>query len=137
MLDQQRLKAIELLVAGETISNTAELVGVTRSTIYKWKEQDDFKYEMERQISFLKSGIERKLLANVNTFLDELCKIALKSESDKTRLDAITYCINRLVGTPTQMVQEQTEYRTPAKDMDIDAVLAEIEELKDDSEEEC
>ena len=35
------------------------------------------------------------------------------------------------------MVQEQTEYRTPAKDMDIDAVLAEIEELKDDSEEEC
>ena len=44
MLDQQRLKAIELLVTGETISSTAELVGVTRSTIYKWKEQDDFKY---------------------------------------------------------------------------------------------
>lgn len=137
MLDQQRLKAIELLVAGETISSTAELVGVTRSTIYKWKEQDDFKYEMERQIAFLKSGIERKLLANVNPFLDELCKIALKSESDKTRLDAITYCINRLVGTPTKMIQEQAEYRVPAKDMDIDAVLAEIEELKDDSEEEC
>lgn len=137
MLDQQRLKAIELLVTGETISSTAELVGVTRSTIYKWKEQDDFKYEMERQIAFLKSGIERKLLANVNPFLDELCKIALKSESDKTRLDAITYCINRLVGTPTKMIQEQTEYRVPAKDMDIDAVLAEIEELKDESEEEC
>ena len=47
MLDQQRLKAIELLVTGETISSTAELVGVTRSTIYKWKEQDDFKYEMD------------------------------------------------------------------------------------------
>ena len=92
---------------------------------------------IRRQIAFLKSGIERKLLANVNPFLDELCKIALKSESDKTRLDAITYCINRLVGTPTKMIQEQTEYRVPAKDMDIDAVLAEIEELKDDSEEEC
>ena len=137
MLDQQRLKALELLVAGETISSTAELVGVTRSTIYKWKEQDDFKSEMERQIAFLKSGIERKLLANVNPFLDELCKIALKSESDKTRLDAITYCINRLVGTPTKMVQEKMEYRVPVKDIDLDAVLTEIEGIQDGNEEEC
>ena len=92
---------------------------------------------MERQINFLKSGIERKLLGNVNPFLDELCKIALRSESDKTRLDAITYCINRLVGTPTKMVQEKMEYRVPVKDIDLDAVLTEIEGIQDGNEEEC
>lgn len=137
MLNQQRLKAIELLVSGENISDTAKMVGVTRATIYQWKEQDEFKAEMERQINFLKSGIERKLLGNVNPFLDELCKIALRSESDKTRLDAITYCINRLVGTPTKMVQEKMEYRVPVKDIDLDAVLTEIEGIQDGNEEEC
>ena len=48
-------------------------------------------------------------MTNVNPFIDELTKIALYSESDKTRLDAITYCINRLIGTPTKVQQDITE----------------------------
>lgn len=38
--------------------------------------------------------------------MDKLIKIALKSSSDKTSLDAIIYALNRVLGTPTNKTQE-------------------------------
>lgn len=108
-LDDRQLKAIELLAGGEVIKVVADKVGVHRKTIYDWLKKDIFKAELDRQVKELKSNVEKKLLTNVNPFIDELTKIALYSESDKTRLDAITYCINRLIGTPTKVQQDITE----------------------------
>lgn len=127
-LDTRQLKAIELLASGETIRVVADSVGVNRKTIYDWLKKENFKAELDRQVKELKSNVEKKLLSNVNPFLDELTKIALYSESDKTRLDAITYCINRLVGTPTKVQQDITEEETKENNnIDIDSVLEEIE----------
>lgn len=127
-LDTRQLKAIELLASGETIRVVADSVGVNRKTIYDWLKKENFKAELDRQVKELKSNIEKKLLSNVNPFLDELTKIALYSESDKTRLDAITYCINRLVGTPTKVQQDITGEDTKENNnIDIDSVLEEIE----------
>ena len=127
-LDTRQLKAIELLASGETIRVVADSVGVNRKTIYDWLKKENFKAELDRQVKELKSNVEKKLLSNVNPFLDELTKIALYSESDKTRLDAITYCINRLVGTPTKVQQDITgEDAKENNNIDIDSVLEEIE----------
>ena len=127
-LDTRQLKAIELLASGETIRVVADSVGVNRKTIYDWLKKENFKAELDRQVKELKSNIEKKLLSNVNPFLDELTKIALYSDSDKTRLDAITYCINRLVGTPTKVQQDITGEDTKENNnIDIDSVLEEIE----------
>lgn len=127
-LDNRQLKAIELLASGETIRVVADSVGVNRKTIYDWLKKENFKAELDRQVKELKSNIEKKLLSNVNPFLDELTKIALYSDSDKTRLDAITYCINRLVGTPTKVQQDITGEDTKENNnIDIDSVLEEIE----------
>ena len=91
-------------------------------------KKENFKAELDRQVKELKSNIEKKLLSNVNPFLDELTKIALYSESDKTRLDAITYCINRLVGTPTKVQQDITGEDTKENNnIDIDSVLEEMD----------
>ena len=108
-LDARQLKAIELLASGETVRVVADSVGVNRKTVYDWLKKENFKADLDRQVKELKSNVEKKLLSNVNPFLDELTKIALYSDSDKTRLDAITYCINRLVGTPTKVQQDITE----------------------------
>lgn len=127
-LDNRQLKAIELLASGETIRVVADSVGVNRKTIYDWLKKENFKAELDRQVKELKSNIEKKLLSNVNPFLDELTKIALYSDSDKTRLDAITYCINRLVGTPTKVQQDITGEETKENNnIDIDSVLEEID----------
>lgn len=105
-LDERQLKAIELLAIGETISNTANIVGVNRKTISEWKKQDKFKVELDRQVAELKSNVEKKILSNINPMMDKLIKIALKSSSDKTSLDAIIYALNRVLGTPTNKTQE-------------------------------
>ena len=127
-LDTRQLKAIELLASGETVRVVADSVGVNRKTVYDWLKKENFKAELDRQVKELKSNVEKKLLSNVNPFLDELTKIALYSDSDKTRLDAITYCINRLVGTPTKVQQDITGEETKEYNkIDIDSVLEEIE----------
>ncbi len=127
-LDTRQLKAIELLASGETVRVVADSVGVNRKTVYDWLKKENFKAELDRQVKELKSNVEKKLLSNVNPFLDELTKIALYSDSDKTRLDAITYCINRLVGTPTKVQQDITgEEAKENNNIDIDSVLEEIE----------
>ena len=127
-LDTRQLKAIELLASGETVRVVADSVGVNRKTVYDWLKNENFKAELDRQVKELKSNVEKKLLSNVNPFLDELTKIALYSESDKTRLEAITYCINRLVGTPTKVQQDITGEDTKENNnIDIDSVLEEID----------
>lgn len=127
-LDERQLKAVELIASGENIRTTAKMVGVNPKTIYDWLKKENFKAELDRQVKELKSNIEKKLLSNINPFIDELTKIALSSESDKTRLDAITYCINRLIGTPTKVSQDVTEDSNKDTDnVDIDNVLEEIE----------
>lgn len=127
-LDTRQLKAIELLASGETVRVVADSVGVNRKTVYDWLKKENFKAELDRQVKELKSNVEKKLLSNVNPFLDELTKIALYSDSDKTRLDAITYCINRLVGTPTKVQQDITGEETKENNnIDIDSVLEEMD----------
>ena len=126
--DERQLKAIELLVSGESVSETARLVGVNRKTISDWKSREFFKAEMDRQVTELKSGIEKKILTNINPMLDKLIKIALKSDSDKTSLDAIIYSLNRIIGTPTSKVQEIKDNNTNNNQEDIEDLLEELEE---------
>ncbi len=127
-LDDRQLKAIELLATGETVSNTANLVGVNRKTIAEWKKQDKFKAELDKYVASLKSGIEQKILTNINPMMDRLIKIALKSDSDKTSLDAIIYAINRLCGTPTNKTQDISSTGNDDKEIkDIDSMLKEID----------
>ena len=108
-LDDRQLKAIELLTTGETVSNTANLVGVNRKTIAEWKKQDKFKVELDRQVAQLKSNVEKKILLNINPLMDKLMDIALKSDSEKTSLDAIIYSVNRVIGTPTNKIQDVSD----------------------------
>jgi transcriptional regulator len=119
-LTDKQLKALELLVTGETVSETARLVGVNRKTITEWKKQDKFKVELDRQVAELKSGIEKKILTNLNPLLDKLMKIALKSDSDKTSLDAIIYAINRVAGTPTSKIADVSEEEKKDNDFSLD-----------------
>lgn len=129
--DERQLKAIELLITGEPAVKVAKLVGVNRKTIADWKTRDYFKAELDRQVAELKSGIEKKILTNVNPMLDKLNRIALESDSDKTSLDAIIYCINRLVGTPTRVVSDTTNNSEDKKVKDLDSMIDQLQSYND------
>lgn len=129
-MSDDKLKAIELILKGNTIADVARIVGVNRKTIYNWLANDEFKAELDRQTTELKNGIDKKLLTNVEPILDKLIKIALNGNSEKTSLDACIYALNRLVGTPTTKVADVTE-PTDNKinnDKDIDDLLNELQE---------
>lgn len=125
-LDDRQFKAIEYLVTGETVSKTADLVGVNRKTIAEWKKQDKFKAELDRQVAELKSSVEKKILLKINPLMDKLMKIALEGESDKTSLDAIIYSVNRVIGTPTSKIQAIVDEK---ESIPIDLLDKEIDEF--------
>lgn len=130
-LNEKQLKAAELLAKGETKIKTAEMVTVNRKTIDRWLEVDIFKAEVDRQVSLLKSKVNEKISMNIEPLMDKLINIALKSDSEKTSLDAIIYAINRLVGTPTSKVADVTEETKDKEIVSIDDMLEQIDTTED------
>lgn len=129
-LTEQQYAAIELLARGETITKTAEIIGVNRKTVGEWKKQEAFKAELDRQVTTLKNVVEGKILKNVEPLMDRLINIALKSKSDKTALDAIIYALNRLCGLPTSKVEDISRKLEEKKDLSWDDLKTVANELK-------
>ena len=126
-LNEKQLKAIELLIKGESINDIAATLGVTRQSVSTWKNKDEmFKAEMDKCVQELKSKVSDKLLMNIEPLMDKLIKIALKSSSEKTSLDACIYALNRLCGTPTNKIADVTNATGNDKDVNILSMLEEI-----------
>ena len=127
-LNDKQIKAIELLVQGENISDVTKIIGVSRTTVSTWKNKDElFKAELDKSIQALKSDVETQIMNNINPLINRLIKIALKSNSDKTSLDAIIYALNRVLGTPTNKTQEISNEGNNTDIADIDNMLNEID----------
>ena len=123
-LTEKQVRAIDLIIKGETLSEVARLVGVSGQTVSFCKNSDElFKAELEKSIQGLKSQVNARILDNMTPLMDKLIKIALKSNSDKTSLDAIIYALNRVCGTPTNKTQDVTE------DQDKDNKNTNIEDM--------
>lgn len=128
-LNEKQLKAIELMIKGESINDIAATLGVSRQSVSTWKNKDEvFKAELDKCVQELKSKVNDKLLMNIEPLMDKLVKIALKSNSEKTSLDACIYALNRLCGTPTNKTADVTGTEGDTQKVDITAMLNEIEE---------
>ncbi|CAI3535135.1 DNA-binding protein [Clostridium neonatale] len=127
-LTDKQIQAIELIAQGENISDTAKLIGVSRTTVSIWKNNNElFKAELDKSLQALKSDSDTQILSNINSLTNRLIKIALKSNSDKTSLDAIIYALNRVLGTPTNKVQDISSTSNDNNEpVDINAILEEI-----------
>ena len=127
-IGEKHLKAIEYIIQGYTISDVAKMVKVHRSSIYNWLDDYGFKAELNRQRQEIKDGAKERINANIGIYIDELHKIATTSQSEKARIEASTYLLNRVLGTPTRVQQDITEDNNKDTDnVDIDNVLEEIE----------
>ncbi|MDC4242521.1 MULTISPECIES: phBC6A51 family helix-turn-helix protein [Clostridium] len=130
-LNDKQIKAIELLVQGESISDVAKIIGASRTTVSTWKNKDElFKAELDKSLQALKSDVETQIMNNINPLTAKLIKIALKSNSDKTSLDAIIYTLNRVLGTPTNKIQDMNNDNSKNEIVDIDDMLNDISDNK-------
>lgn len=138
MLSQQQMECIDHLSAGAmTILEVANKVGCTSRVIYKWKNNGEFRAELDKRSREFKSGIisevDGLLVNKLGQAMKNVIDIANdKASSDKVRLDANQYIINRILGNTTTKI-EQSAADSTGKDnnVDITKMLAEIDSPED------
>ena len=108
-LGEKHFKAIEYIIKGENLSNVARITGVSRTALYNWLEEEEFKAELNRQRQEIKDSAKERINANIGIYIAQLHEIATTSQSEKARIEASTYLLNRVLGTPTRVQQDITE----------------------------
>ena len=128
-LNEKQIRAIELIAQGETTTDVAKMIGVSRQSVSTWRNKNEvFKAELDKYVQGMKDGVDKRIMNNINPLVDRAIRIALKGKSDKTSLDAIIYLLNRVLGTPTNKTQDITDADKEDKTVDINSLLEEIKE---------
>ena len=104
-LTEEQIKAIEMLVYGATNKEVAETIKVSERTVLRWKKLPQFRDEMDRQYAMVKDDVDRRIARFANAILKSIYDLSRNSKSDKVKLDASIYLLNRLVGTPVSKVE--------------------------------
>ena len=127
MLDERKERAITLLLEGNKPTNISIVVGCARQTIYEWLKNDEFATELDRRRQEIITSGNSMILNKLSKYIDGVDIIALDSESDKSRLDALTYLIDRVLGKTTTRIEATA---VDNKDnVNIDVLDAEINEI--------
>jgi uncharacterized protein YjcR len=135
MLTQQQTECIEHLTIGTmTIQEIADKIGCTTRVIYKWKNNQEFKAELEKHSREFQTGIIYEANSLLTSKLGQAVKNIVdiandKTASEKVRLDANQYLINRILGnTTTKIEQSNTDTTGKNADIDIDQLINEVKE---------
>ena len=127
MLDERQVKAIESKVIGGNISDMARKAGVTRNTIYKWIELEEFKAEVSRcQQEFISSTIQI-ITAYAPKNAQALIDLADSTTNKKIELDARLALLNKTMPNTTKISID--DGRDAKDNVPIDVLEAEMDEL--------
>mgnify|MGYP004464978083 CR=1 FL=1 len=132
MLTEEQRYAAELVAKGEKIIDIAKLCKVSRQTIYDWKDKKEFKAEVDRFVNDIKSKSEKSIAMSLETYIKELEKIALTGKSEKNKLDALQYLVNRVLGNTTTKTEIATENKEDKKEFDLSILDKAIKKDKKD-----
>lgn len=130
VLTEQQLKAVEYLINGETVTNTAKLCKVSRGTIYNWMSREEFKAEVDRSRREIKTSIENKFIRDLDKMYNRFVNIAINSTSDKAAMDAFIYAYNSVCGSPVQRNINMNEEVKDKTDINWD----ELEQMMGDND---
>jgi transposase len=99
-LDERMERAIFLLLEGKTISEVATELGASRTTIYRWKKNDElFKEELNRLKRSAWEAGESKLIAARTAAIDTAIEL-LAHEDARIKLKAVDMIL-RFDASPT------------------------------------
>ncbi|AUN11580.1 hypothetical protein [Clostridium botulinum] len=128
-LSGKQIEAMKYMLKGMNCSEISPLIGNERSTIWRWTQTDEWKKTFDEMQQEIKKGGEQKIIGDLDTYVAELKKLALTSESEKIRLDSLTYLIDRVMGKSTTKVQDITEDRDKKEDfVNLDTIAKDIKE---------
>jgi transposase-like protein len=132
MLDQKKLTAIELLIRGDmSKTDIAEKVGIHRTTLYGWLDDEEFKKAFNDTLQKIKLYGENTIKAHLEKSVNNIFVLANTSESEKIRFEANQYLIDRVLGKTTSKQElEIIDNTSSSKDKDEFTKLLDGEEIK-------
>ncbi|MCX2853752.1 phBC6A51 family helix-turn-helix protein [Bacillus sp. KeR2] len=105
MLDERKLKAIELLVEGKlNRTEIAKEVGVTRPTLYNWEKEEEYSQEYDRLLHYKKLSVRREVSRDTKAFFENLKKISESSTNDNARVKATQLLLAYTEGNPENIL---------------------------------
>ena len=107
-LTEDQLIAAELLVYGATNKEVADQLDVCEKTIMRWKKRPEFMEELDRQYEVAKNKVDNRIMKSSNQLLQNILDLSRSAKSEKVRLDASIYLLNRLAGAPISKVETKT-----------------------------
>jgi transposase-like protein len=130
MLDERQVKAIESKVIGGNISDMARKSGVTRNTIYKWIELEEFKAEVSRcQQEFISSTIQI-ITAYAPKNAQALIDLADSTTNKKIELDARLALLNKTMPNTTKISID--DGRDAKDNVPVDVLDQELQEFDEE-----
>lgn len=131
MLDEQRLLAIELLLDGKhDKTKIAELCGRSRGWLYLILDEDEVKAELDKRERLLKLHGEKRLISSLDKAINNIIDLANNSASEKIRMDANMYLIDRKLGRPTSKHEIEASTKQDNSKVTLEQFEAELEELE-------
>lgn len=127
ILTDNHLDAIKYILEGKNTSEIAKLCNVSRTAIYNWLGDKDFKAELERRKLEIKTNADKKITGRLEYYLEEMHKIATTGKTEKERRAACEYMIDRALGKATTRVADVSEDDDKEKVEDIESMIADLE----------
>lgn len=117
MLDERKIKAIELLIAGEhKKQDIAKLCGVSRQCLYDWIADEEFQGEFDKRIQEIKTNAKTLFNAKLNMVVDEWYKMMMDKNTEKrTKAKLLVDWVDRSLGKATTVVEDITPDKISVK----------------------
>ena len=125
MLTNKQLDCIELLMDGLNKTAIADKIGISRKTIYKWIENEEFKLELDRRKQKICNDALSDLKGSTKDLLKAVEKLAYTAENEGIRLQALNSLLDRTLGKATAKQEIELSSNKEAENIDLDTLLDE------------
>lgn len=133
MLDDRKLLAIELLADGElTKVDIAEKVGCSRTAIYLWMENDEFKAELDKRLHNRKVFVQKKIDGKLDFVMEKLYELANDDSNKRVQAQVLQYLADRSLGKTTTKLELDTNLNN--NNIDDDILDVEYDQLQEGNE---
>jgi len=126
ILTEKHYEAMKYMLEGSNISEVSKLCKASRTSIYNWLNDDDFKAELNKQSQEIKTNADKKITSRLDCYVDEMHRIATTGKTDKERRSACEFMIDRVLGKSTTRVADVTEEENKNNVEDIDDMIKRI-----------
>lgn len=123
--------AIDLILQGLTDLKVGEKMGIDQSTVWRWRQKDDFQAALQAERKRRRDARNYKLEHASEVAIDSLVDVSQNSKDDKARVQASKELLDRVEGTEPRLVNKQisdlTDEQIEARREAIRARKAELE----------